>query len=108
MTLIAVGVTFFMLKRLDFYPTSELVSDIRSAIDTSVLIGLSLTVLSLAFDGYTGSTQDTFIARHKPSTQQLMLYVRNYSRYLEQRQNLDVQITRLALFSNLDKYYIYF
>ncbi len=75
MGLIAIGVTFFMLKRLDLYPTSELMQDIHSSIDLSVLIGLSLTILSLAFDGYTGSTQDTFIAKHKPSTQQLMFYV---------------------------------
>jgi hypothetical protein len=75
MGLIAIGVTFFMLKRLDFYPTSELMSDISASIDLSVLIGISLTILSLAFDGYTGSTQDTFIAQHKPSTQQLMFYV---------------------------------
>jgi UDP-galactose transporter B1 len=71
MALIAVGVTLFMLPRLDAWPSGAVL-----AIDGGVLTGLALTVLSLAFDGYTGSTQDTFIARHRPSTQQLMFYVR--------------------------------
>jgi UDP-galactose transporter B1 len=62
---ITAGIATFMLMKE---------SKKKGAAETS-MIGLGLLFTSLALDGYTGPTQENIIKEHKPTTQQLMLWL---------------------------------
>lgn len=61
---ITAGISVFMIFKVSN----------KAARDTSVF-GLALLFISLALDGFTGPTQENIVAKHKPSTAQLMFYM---------------------------------